>query len=64
MSQESERAADQPTTSASGLSLAEKRALAERLLHKKASAASTVFAQSYSQRAKWFLHKMEPDTAA
>jgi hypothetical protein len=68
MSQESERAADHATTQAGAqtgnLSLAEKRALAERLLQKRAGAASTVFAQSYSQRAMWFLHQMDPESAA
>ena len=63
MSHESTPGADNRGQTAN-LSLAEKRALAERLLQKKASAASVAFPQSYSQRSMWFFHLLDPDSAA
>ncbi len=50
--------------SAAGLSLADKRALAERLLQKKAGAAGTRYPLSYSQRAMWFMHELDPHSSA
>jgi amino acid adenylation domain-containing protein len=46
------------------LSLAEKRALAERLLQKRASTNVAEYPQSYSQRAMWFLHRLDPQSPA
>ncbi len=63
MSQEITPGADNRGQTAN-LSLAEKRALAERLLQKKAGAASVAFPQSYSQRSMWFFHLLDPESAA
>lgn len=49
--------------STAGLSLAAKRALAERLLQNRAGAAAVVCAQSYSQRSLWFIHQLAPASA-
>lgn len=46
------------------LSAAEKRALVEQLLQKKASAAKSVYPQSYNQQAMWFLYQLSPDSPA
>ena len=50
-------------TQTGGLSVADKRALAERLLQKKSTAAA-LFAQSYSQAAMWFLHQLDAASTA